>query len=224
MSDALATTTALTTPSDNGQAQTASGEAQGESGGRPSENGQAAKEQENIRALQSRLDSQIGGLRREVQQRDQMVQQLTAQLRDMQKQSAPDDYTRLEMELNWERQEKAALQQRVQQAEQERQANREKQDALERIAKKYGVSARDLDSATGYEEAIDLAMELRDKQRNRQQEEQDDRRERNRPDLGGGKTSTAQTRLEQEYDEAMKRKDSAAIMRLNRELSRLARG
>jgi hypothetical protein len=219
MSD-LVNQTALNAPSE-GQAQPASGEAtQSAAVGQPSE-GQAAKDFENIQTLQRIKDKEIKDLRSSFAQQQQYAQQQIAamqqRLAQMEDSAAPDDYTRLELKLK--RAEETAQQyaQAYQQTLQERQAETARQNALREVADEFEVSVKDLEEATDYVSAVKLAVKAQQERSKRKQTEQDDKRERNMPDIGSGAPRTADSEWERKYNEARSRKDTVEQMRLLRE-------
>jgi hypothetical protein len=217
MSDTLASGSTLEATSQDGQSQRASDQQpQSEPSGQPSDKGQVAQD-DNIRRLQSTYDKKLTQLSRDMQQRDQYIQQLTQQMREAQKNAAPDDYSKLEVELQWERQEKAQYAQRLAAYEQEQQAQRAKLEALGRIAERYGVTTDDLTKAEDYESAVELAIEARDKRKAKQQRDQDDKSARNMPDIGSGAPRTAEGEWERQYNDARQRKDTPAMVRLLRD-------
>jgi hypothetical protein len=216
MSDSLASERTLERPSDNGQVERASeAQPQSDTGGQTSDNGKSAQD-ENIRKLQSTYDKKLTQLQREMQQRDQYINSLTQQMRDAQRNAAPDDYSKLEVELQWERQEKQALAQRLAGYEQERQAQAEKQNALREIAEEFGVPVKALEEADDYKSAVKLALRAQAEAEQRKQRQDDDKRERNMPDLGGGKPRTMDSAWDEAYEAARQRRDSVEMARLLR--------
>jgi hypothetical protein len=219
--DALASSTTLERPSDNGQVERAS-EVQPQSGtdGRPS-TGQVAQEQDNIRKLQSTYDKKLAEKDRQyqaqMQQQNQIIQQMQRELREQRKSMAPDDYTRLQIDLDEVIKERDAYAAAYQQTMKEREAEQVKINALDRIAERYGVTRDDLLGAEDYETAIELAIDLRDRRKQKQQAQDDDKRERNMPDIGGGAPRTTQSEWERDYAEARRTKNTPAMMRLLRE-------
>lgn len=215
--DTVANESVLERPSQDGQVERANAEqSQGESDSRPSQSGQADKATENIRKLQSTYDRKLGEMQAQMQQRDLYIQQLTQQMREAQKAQAPDDFSKLELELQWERQEKAALYQQLTSLTQAQQAEHARINALTEVANRYGVEVKDLEKADDYTSAVELAVKAALRREQGKQQHDEERREANRPDIGGGRTSTPSSRWEQEYEDAQKRKDSAAMQRLLR--------
>lgn len=217
MSDLLATSNTLVAPSD-GQAQQASGQAQNGTDSQPS-NGQVDTAQDNIRKLQSTYDKQIAALKSQVQQSNQYISQVTQQMRQAEKNAAPDDFARMEIDLRHEREEKAAMAQQLAQIQQERAEANARTDAFQKIATRFGVAVEDIEKANpgDYETAVEAAIAARDKRKQNKQEQDDDKRERNAPDLGSSAPRTPTTAWERDYEDARRRKDSPAMARLLRE-------
>lgn len=223
MSDSLATQDTLVAPSPE-QAQAASEQAQRSSDRQPSPE-QAAPESENIKKLQASLTKRINEERQariEKEQQLQMYQQqfnqLQQRLAQVEDSAAPDDYARLELQLQ-------RAQQRAQQAEYALQVEAQRRAdaeayarARDSAAERYGVEPEDIDRAKpkDYTDIIEAAIAARDKRKQQQQERDEQRAIDNRPDLGGGRASTATTRWELEYEEARKNKDSPRMAMLLR--------
>ena len=218
MSDSLATRDALVTPSDNGQAQQASEQAQGSTGGSASQ-GQPTQD-ENIRKLQSTYDKKLAeqdkAYKAQMQQQNQMIQQMQQQMREAQKNAAPDDYSKLEVELQWLRQERDQFATAYQREVAEKQEQQARVAALREVADEFDVSVKDLEDATDYKSAVKLAIKAQQDKNKRKQAETNDKIERNTPDLGQGAPRTAQGEWERKYEEARQRKDSAEQARLLR--------
>lgn len=218
MSDSLVTREApVQTP--NGQSERASDTQAQSTAGQQTPDGQSAKETENIKNLQ-RLVTEKDNAAKQAQQMAQQTQaaytQLQQRLQQLEDSMAPDDFARMEIQLKRaqaERDQYAAAYQQLTQGQREQQ---EKLSALQEIADEFGVSVKDLDNATDYKSAVKLALKAQQDKEKRKQETDDDKRERNRADLGGGAPSTAQTKWDDDYADAMRRKDTVAIMRLNR--------
>lgn len=218
--DALATNATLERPSDNGQVERASeAQAQSGTGGSASTNGQPTQTDENIKNLQRKLsekDLQAKQALAEAQQAKNLVQQLQQQLREMQKSSAPDDYSKLELELQWAKQEAAQYAQAYQQAMEAQRAEQARAAALREVAEEFGVSVKDLEEATDYMSAVKLAVKAQREREQRKQQEADDKRERNMPDVGSGAPRTTQSEWDAAWAEAQKNRDSVAMARLLR--------
>jgi hypothetical protein len=221
MDDALASSTTLERPSDNGQVERAS-EVQPQSGtdGRPS-TGQVAQEQDNIRKLQSTYDKKLAEKDRQyqaqMQQQNQIIQQMQRELREQRKSMAPDDYTRLQIDLDEVIKERDAYAAAYQQTMKEREAEQARDRALREVADEFGVSVKDLEEATDYMSAVKLAVKAQRERETRKAEQDDDKRERNMPDIGGGAPRTTQSEWERDYAEAQRTKNTPAMMRLLRE-------
>lgn len=219
MSDALTTEPVLDAASTNGQPQPANGEAQAET----------PKQKVNLhelpefRELQSKRDKREAELQRTIEAERQERLRLQRQFEEFQDRAAPDDYTRLELQLRRSQEKLAAYEQQMRAVQSEREAADARDKALREIADEFGVPRAELDDATDYKHATKLAVAYLTGQKQRKAQEDEERREANRPDIGGGKTSTPSSRFDREYEDAMRRKDSVAIMRLNREYARLAR-
>lgn len=222
MSDELASKTAtLEQPSDKGQAERASEQRpQGHTDGQPSDKGQAATEQDNIRKLQSAYDKRLADERKqfqtEMQRRDQMVQQLQQRLNQMEENSAPDDFARMELKLKRAEEQAAQYAQAYQQSLQAQQAEQARQAALREVAEEFGVTVKDLEGATDYLGAVKLAVKAQRDKETRKQEDDEQRARDNAPDVGGGAPRTTMSQWEREWQTAKEAKDSLAMMRLAR--------
>lgn len=224
MSDTLANERTLEATSRDGQSQRASAEqSQGDTGGQTSDNGKSAQD-ENIRKLQSTYDKKLADqdrtykaqMQQQQQQAYQQIQAMQQRLAQMEEAQAPDDYARLELRLKRAEEQAYQYANAYQQAIQAQQAEQERLGALREIADEFGVSVKDLEEATDYKSAVKLALKAQQDKDKRKQEQDDDRLNRNRPDVGGGAPTTSLSKWEQEYDAAMQRKDTPAIMRLLR--------
>lgn len=220
MSDSQVTANVLQQPSQNGQAGGANDSTDlGASGGQPS-NGQAAQEKNHVAEIQRIKDKEIRDLKLGFQQQqqyaNQQIQEMRQRLAHMEESAAPDDFARLELRLRRAEEERNQYATAYQQTLQQRQEQEAQASALSKIAERYGVSADDLKAAKPetYEDAVDAAIELRDRKRQNKQTQDDDKRERNMPDTGGGAPRTASTQWENDYADARERKDSVAMMRL----------
>lgn len=147
-------------------------------------------------------------------ERDQTIAQLQQQLNQLEDKIAPNDYARLENRLKRVEQERNAYVQQLQQMQQQQAIEAERQAALTDIAKEFGVSKADLESARDYKEAVKLAVKAQAQRSAEKQKEQAERTAANRPDVGGGKTLTSDDRYEKALDDAMKRGDAVAYVRL----------
>lgn len=216
MSDSLANERTLAPTSDNGQSAQVSAESQG-STSEPASKGQPAQD-ENIRKLQSTYDRKLAESNRQLQQQQQVVAQLHQRLQQMEDTAAPDDFSR--MELRVKRAEEAAqyYANQYNQTVQQQQEQSARDDAFNKIAERYGVTKEEIAKAnpSNYEDAVDAAIAARERSKQRKNEQDDDKRNRNLPDVGGGAPITSMSKWEEQYDAAMKRKDTPAIMRLNR--------
>lgn len=228
MSDSLATSEVLERPS-QGQVERANGQAQSVTDGQTSQDGQSVTD-ENIRKLQSTYDKKLAEQQRELQatkqaqlQAQQAYQQLQTRLQQMEEAAAPDDYAR--MELRVKRAEETAQQYAAayQQAQQEKENNKQFQTAMQEIAGEFDLSPRELEEAvlaagiSGYIPAVKIATQLQKDKERRKQANDNDKRERNAPDLGTGTPRTADSAWDRAYQTARERKDSAEMMRLIRE-------
>jgi len=221
MSDSLASESTLERPSQGGQVERASDtKPQEPSGGQPSDNGKAAQVDENIKNLQRKLSEKDLDTKRalqEAQQARSFAQQLQQRLQQLEDSAAPDDYARLE--LRAKRAEEAAqyYANAHQQAIAAQQAEQEKQKILRELAEELEVDLDDIKDATDWKSAAKLAAQAKLKREQQRQRQDDDRRERNMPDLGGGAPTTANSKWEAEYEAALKARDSVAQARLLRQ-------
>jgi len=221
--DTMANESVLDAPSE-GQAQRANTEQyQGESDGQASQ-GKPVNEKDNIRKLQSSYDQKLfqqqQAFQAQQQQYNNVIANMQARLNQMEDAGAPDDYTKLENQLKREVQarqyaEQAYYQLTAQQRAAQEQAQ-QKNNALKEIADRYGLDPDDLADTKDYFDAIDRAHELRDKRKEQSTEEAEQKVTRNRPDVGGGRTSTPSNRWERDYKDAQERNDTTAQMRLLR--------
>jgi hypothetical protein len=214
MSD-LVTRDILATPS-NGQAAQANGEGLGASAEQTS-SGQSAPD-ENIRKLQSTYDKKLVEQQRSFQQQQQaQSQQMNAlqnELRNMKYAAAPDDYTRKELEVEELRKERDQYAYAYQQMTAAQREEQERVSALRDIADEFDVSVKDLDGATDYKSAVKLALKAQLDKEKRKTETDNDKRERNQVDYGGGAPRTPTGKWDEDYAAARDRKDSVEMMRL----------
>jgi hypothetical protein len=208
----------LSAPSDNGEATSAS-----EQASEQQDSGKAA-EADNIRKLQSVYDKQIAQIRKENQQvqaqynqQAQLNQQLQQRLQEQMYAAAPDDYTRLELQLKDAQATGQYYYQAYQQSIADKQADQERLASLSEIADDFGVSVKDLDAATDYKSAVKLAVKAQQKQAQSKEKDDNDKSSRNMPDLGGGAPRTASTQAEAEWERLVKSKDSIGQTRWLRE-------
>jgi hypothetical protein len=211
MSDSLATRDTLVTPS-NGQAAQASDTQAESSAGQQTSNGQSATD-ENIRKLQSTYDRKLAETNRQLQQANQVAQQMQQRLQEMEDRNAPDDFSRLELQKQRAEARAAQLEAVLQQKYQAEAEANARDNILTEIATRYGVSKSALEKADDRDHAVELALEARAAKNGKQQQLDDDKRERNMPDLGGGAPRTAGTQAEAEWDELVRTKDSTGQMR-----------
>lgn len=222
MSDSLATRDALVAPS-NGQAQQASGAAQSNAGEQTSQSGQPVQD-ENFRRLQSSLDRQIAdskreaaAARQEAQQAQQYSQQLAQRLQQMEDVAAPDDFSR--MELRVKRAEETAQQYYAayQQMTEQQRRTADKQAALQEVVADFNlVTTKDLEDANGTLEAVKLAIRLQREREQAKQINDNDKRDRNSPDVGGGSPITSISQWEDEWKTAKEAKNSQRQVELLR--------
>jgi hypothetical protein len=208
----------LTPPSDDGQAAQAS-----EQASEKQEDSKAA-EADNIRKLQSSYDKQIAQIRKENQQvqqqynqQAQLNQQLQQRLQEQMYAAAPDDYTRLELQLKDAQATAQQYYNAYNQAIQDKQEEQERINSLSEIAGEFGVTLKDLEAATDYKSAVKLAVAAQAKQSKAKQDTDNDKSSRNMPDLGGGAPRTASTQAEAEWERLVKSKDSIGQTRWLRE-------
>ncbi len=224
MSDSLATRDdALATTSQEQSQRASDTEAQG------STDEYVAKK--DFIALQSSLTKQAREQReareaatQQLQQYQQYANQLQARLDQAEMAGAGSDYEKLEIQLR-KSNERIAQQDAfiAQQAEAQRLAGARNSE-ITRLANKFGLDPDELDAATkkasDYDDAYEIALQLRDKVKAKNAERSDERREANKTDLGGGRASTPTTRLDEKIDEAYRSKAPGAtttLMRLLRE-------
>lgn len=215
MSDISVTQEAPVVTSPSGQSQPGSDEGRSESVGQTSDNGQSAQD-DNIKKLQRIYDQKLDAQQKQLAASQYSQQQLTQRLAQMEDASAPDDYTRLENQLRRTVEESNGLKAQLAAEYQAKQAVMARQTALSEIATKYGVDVKNIEKATDYLEAVELALDARQKQSQKQSKDDDDKRERNKPHLGGGGSVTNLSEWEQAYKTARDTKDSVGMMRLQR--------
>jgi hypothetical protein len=216
MSDSLAERT-LQQTSDNGNPGGASEQEQGSTSAQTSNNGQSEKtEKDNVRALQSVYDKKLADIQRQLQVEQNARLQAQKRMEELEDASAPDDYSRLANTARRAQERAAQLeaylveQQRVQ-----AEANK-RNDLISNLAIKYGVDPSTMAKAEDYDEAVELAIEARNKQRAKQSADRQDKDERNSLDLGGGRAATSYDNLEDELKKAKERRDSPAIIKIQR--------
>jgi hypothetical protein len=218
MSDLLVSQNAPNATPD-GQSQVASAQDQ-EGTSTQTPGGQSAQD-DNIKNLQRMVSAKDAEAKRalsEAQRASALVTQMQQRLAAMEDASAPDDYSR--MELRVQRAEETARQyyQAYQQLNESQQTEAQRLQSLTRIATKFGVSINELDAATDYESAVDLALEAQRKKAQRKQEQDDEKRDRNMPDLGGSAPRTVNSKAEAEWEELVRTRDTtgqARWLRLN---------
>ena len=125
-----------------------------------------------------------------------------------------DDYGKMQLFAQRKAQEAEALRAELAAVKTEREAESAKQNALREIADEFEVPVSVLAGATDYKHAMKLARTERDQRLEAKLKERDETRTANKPDLGGGGHSTAKTRWDSEFEDAMKRRDSVAVARL----------
>lgn len=226
MDDAQATNGVLSATSPSGQSQGANEQAAlSGTGGQTSPSGQSAKDLENIQNLQRSLslkDREAKQAQQTAQQLQQQMNALQQELRTMRYNSAPDDYARKELELADARAERDQALRYANQVTQTQQNDRDFEDAMKKIAPGFGLSDKELATAvrdagaTDWPAAIQVAADLQRNKAAQKQRDDDDKRERNQVDIGGGAPRTTQGQWEDDYDAAMRRGDTATIMRLHR--------
>jgi hypothetical protein len=216
MSDSLASSSTLEATPQDGQSQRASEQPQGETSGQPPQDGQVVKV-EDFKNLQRKLTEKDVESKRaltEAQQARAFAQQLQQRLQALEDNAAPDDYARLE--LRAKRAEEAA--QYYAKAHQDaiaaQQADLEKQKVLRELAEELEVSVDDLKDATDWKSAAKLAAQAKLKAERKREQQDEDKRERNLPDLGSGAPRTTQSEWDRQWSEAQAKGDSAAMMSL----------
>jgi hypothetical protein len=204
--------------------------AQGSNGQQTSPSGQSAQD-ENISKLQSKYDSKIAALTKELEssrgllgQYQQGYTELQRRMDEAEVARAGSDYEKREVEVAQSRRRIAELEGLLAQKAQAEQAQSLRMQNVEKLAKRYGLEGEidELDratrSVTEWEDAIDIAIALRDSKKQAKEEAKEERSSANRLDLGGGRVSTSADRLD---DEVRKHtvtgtRDSAALMRAQR--------
>jgi len=215
MSDALTTNADLDRTSAEGQSDQASGEAQAQA------EKQASKkvnlhELPEYREVQSKMDRERAQLQQALQREQQARVDMQRRLDAVEEKAAPDDYTRMELRLRRSQEQIAAYEAQLREAYEQQQAVAARENALNEIAQEFNVPRSELDGAEDYKTATKLAVAYLTNSKAEKAKAQEARREANRPDIGGGKTSTPSTRWEREYEEARQARDSAAMARLLR--------
>jgi hypothetical protein len=172
-----------------------------------SNKGQSAKERDNIRALQSSYDRRIAEMSR-------TIQSLQGQLYQMEEKSAPDDYSKLELRLRREQEARMALEQEYTRMQSEQQAEAARMAALNEIMDEFGVPLDAIRDAEDYKDAVKRAVKYQKEQEKAKAAEKEGRVERNRPDLGASAPEGKLTEWEEKRREAIKNRDSVALMKL----------
>lgn len=208
------------TSSIEGQPAPASTEAQEESGKAQASKKVNLQEFPEFREFQSTVDRQRAALEQAANLARQEAAETKARLEALENAAyGKDDYGKMQLAATRAAREAEAAKRELAQYQAREQEQTAKAQALSKIADKYGVPLADLMVARDYEHAMDLAIEARDRLRDEKRQTQDQRREANRPDLGGGAPSTPSTRWDQDYDDAVQKGDSVRMMRLLREQS-----
>lgn len=169
------------------------GQANRTSEGKPAE-GRNLYDDPNFRKLQAQWQQKYDSV---VAQANQMRSKL-----EQMEEAGVDDYGKLELKLRRAEEQVQQYQQWYQQVEQDRQEAERKDAALDYLAKKFKVERSALASAEDYEQALDMAIKLAEERARNRENESDSRRQRNRPDLGGGNVSTPPSRWDAERKKA----------------------
>jgi hypothetical protein len=219
MSDSQVSENVLERPSQGGQVERANGQQDlGTTDGQPS-SGQA--DNENIRKLQSTYDKKLSEERKNFQTQQQYANQQIAQMQQrlaqMEDEAAPDDFTRLQKQLQRVEAEKQQYAVAYQQATRAQQIEQEKLEALQELADDFGLSVDDLKSANDYKQAAKLAAKLQLEREKAKQTDDDDRRTRNRVDLGNGAPRTPTSKEDAEWEELVRTRNTTGQMRWLRE-------
>lgn len=134
-----------------------------------------------------------------------------------------DDFGKLQNQLKREQQEKQEIIALYQQREQEQRVQQEKATFMGRLYRDYELTRDEYDQiwqASSPDEAVAMARKF-DRARARQRDEEDEeRRESNRVDVGGGRASTRETRQSSSEREAWDKRDPQAFVRALREQNR----
>ena len=216
-SDALAQTSAQA-----GQSEQASDKAQDADVAEKQASSKKVNLQEfpEFKDFQSKTDKQIAELARRAaaaEQREADTRKRAEALEDAT--YGKDDYGKMQLFAQRQAQEAETLRQELASFRATREAEVAKQAALQEIAAEWGVPVETLAEATDYKDAVKLAVKAQQKNEHAKQQDKEQTRMANKPDLGGGARSTATTRLDSEYDDAAKRGDSVAMARLLREMN-----
>lgn len=151
-------------------------------------------------------------------QSSNQVAQLQRRLNELEDKAAPNDYERLNNQFKRAAADNQALIERIRTMEAQQADEANKRYTLNEIAKKFGVSAADLEGAGNTMEAVNLAFDLSQKRTAESAKEQEtaqaERKAANRPDIGGGKVQTSDDRYQKALDDAIARKDSRLYTRL----------
>lgn len=219
--DALATNAVLDATS-QGQSLRVNGEAQSGTGGeQTSNNGQS---DDNIRKLQSTYDKKLAEkdkvYQSQLQAANQQIQQMRQQLNKMADDMAPDDYTRAQNQIARLAEERDAYANAYQQSLQQQQQDAVKIASLREILDDPDfdlVTVDDLMETNGTIEAMKLAKKVQKQREHDKQNQDDDKRSRNAPDVGSSSPRTSTGKWEDEYKAAQERRDSIAMVRLRRQ-------
>lgn len=172
------------------------------------------------RRQQAERDRETARLANEAHQAKAEAEANRARLESLEDQAyGKDDYGKMQLVAQRAAREAETLKQRLAAYEAQEAADRAKSEAAVRVSAQYdGVTPSDLLEAKDYDDMHRLARKAEEKAKTAKQQERDETREANKPDLGGGGRSTAKTRLESDYEAAFKEGDSVRMARLLREM------
>jgi len=173
-------------------------------------------ELEEFRTWKSNQDKRVAQLERQYQTQWRQEQERRAayerQLEEKQL-AGMDDYQKLQYQYGKVSQENQRLQQERQQDE----INRARYTTLQEIVKQTGVPMEMILDAEDPTQAWATGAAYMRQQFSGGQQQQQDKRERNAVDLGGGRSSSPVDDLQEKYNRAMKRYDTAAALEIMHE-------
>lgn len=158
----------------------------------------------------------------QIRQYETQLQNQNAYMAQLQKQMDAladkdlDDYGKLQKQIEREQRDKALLLERIRQQEDAQRIQQAKHSDLSKLTTKFGLTNeqyQELWKANDPDEALDMAIEFRDRNKSKRDEDEEERRESNRVDVGGGAASTKQTRQSSSERDAWDSGDPMAFIK-----------
>lgn len=177
---------------------------------------------EDFRKYQAERDRREAQLNQQLQQQNAYMAQLQKQM-DQLADKDLDDYGKLQKQIEREQRDKAILLDRIRQQEEAQREQQAKHSDLTKLTTKFGLTNeqyQELWKANNPDDALDMAISFRDRNKSKRDEDEEERRESNRVDVGGGAASTSKTRKESDTRRAIDENDPVAFIRSIREQNR----